>query len=513
MSENSYSCQALKRGAWHYLTGKATSAAITFVILLWLVRLLPLEQYGVYVALIAASELAYAIGGLGLPWLAARYLPEYRLKASGIALVRVCRQILILQAVAFSALAGILFALGGHYLAWLDLLAYRSAAAIFLLVLVFEGLGRLVREPLMGPLMRQGDARISLIARQLLILVFLVLFNSFGLVDVFGVATIEAGASIVSFGLGWWLLERQFKALKDQKAHPDWEEPTLRAHWGVACRMYLAHLITLTYSAQVLTNVVMRVLGTEATALFGFLRALNDQVARYLPATLLFSLIRPKLVASYVGGGGMVELRRNANLVGKLSLFALAALIAFVALSGDALVGVLSGGKFADTGWLFLGFMAGLIPFSQRQLLESVAVTIGRPSVCVWASASGLVMLPLVWALLQADFGLWAPVIAIGVGHLAFNSYVLFVIARRDGYRADWFGVMKMLGSAALAYLIGAGLPFEWLTNMPSKWSVLLVQAILIVSTYLFLGWIFKPFSNEERERINGFFKKRVFIW
>lgn len=513
MTEDSYSGAALKRGAWHYLTGKSTSAVITFVILLWLVRLLPLEQYGVYVNLIAASESAYAIGGLGLPWLAARYLPEYRLKASGTALVRVCRQILLWQAAAFLVLAGIVFVLGDHYLAWLDLQAYRPAAGVFLLVLVFEGLGRFVREPLMGPLMRQGDARLSLIARQFLILLSLILVNSFGFVDVFSVATIEAGASFISFGLGWWLLERQLKVLRRQKAHPAWEAPTLGAHWSVARRMYFAHLVSLTYSPQVLTNLVMRMLGNEATALFGFLRALNDQVARYLPATLLFSLIRPKLVASYVGGGGMAELTRNANLAGKLSLFVLVSLIAFVALSGDVLVAVLSGGKFADTGWLLLGFLMGLVPFSQRQLLESVVVAIGRANVCVWASASGLVMLPLTWALIQADFGLWAPVIAIGAGHLAFNTFVLAVIARSDGYRADWLSVLKMFGCAALAYLILVALPLELVDQVLSKWSALFLEAILIVSSYLLLAWVFKPFSQEERDRINAIVKRRVFIW
>lgn len=508
-----YAGAGLRRGALQYLTGKAASALVTFVILLWLVRILSLEEYGVYVTFVAGAEIAYAFCGIGLPWLAARYLPEYRLNASGASLVGICRRLLLWQALALVVFVGIASLLGNIYLDGVGLQSFRLTGVVFLVVIAFEGLGRFVREPLMGPLMRQGDARLSLICRQLFFLLLLIAGNAAGSIDVFAVATIEAGASVISFGLGWWLLERHFKVLRLQAARPDWKAPTLGAHWAVALKMYFAHLVSLTYSPQALTNVVMSILGNEATALFGFLRALNDQVARYLPATLLFSLIRPKLVASYVGGGGMAELTRNANLAGKLSLFVLVSLLVFAALSGNLLVGVLSGGKFTDTGWLLAGFLAGLIPFSQRQLLESVVVAIGRAELCVWASSMGLVMLPLTWTLVHAGFGLWAPVISIALGHLAFNGFLIGIIVFKYGYRADWAGVGKMFGCAVLSYLILSSLSVERMGPLSSGENFPFLQAVLVVASYLLLAWVFKPFSQGERDRINAFLRRRVFIW
>ncbi|MGQ9686347.1 MAG: hypothetical protein ACUVT2_08595, partial [Thiobacillaceae bacterium] len=73
-----YSAAALRRGTWHFLSGKVVSGLLTFTILLALVRLLPVAEYGAYVGLIAAAELVYALGGLGLPWAAARFVPEAR---------------------------------------------------------------------------------------------------------------------------------------------------------------------------------------------------------------------------------------------------------------------------------------------------------------------------------------------------------------------------------------------------------------------------------------------------
>ena len=83
MSSSPYSGALLKQSAIHFLTGKAASALLTFTILLWLVRLLSTQDYATYVTLVAAYELLFAISSLGLPWMAARYLPEYRLHASG----------------------------------------------------------------------------------------------------------------------------------------------------------------------------------------------------------------------------------------------------------------------------------------------------------------------------------------------------------------------------------------------------------------------------------------------
>ena len=87
MSNSPYSSSILKRGAAHFLVGKVASALLTFIILLWLVRVLAVEEYGVYVILMAGMEIALAITSFGLPWVAARYLPEYRLYANGKALI------------------------------------------------------------------------------------------------------------------------------------------------------------------------------------------------------------------------------------------------------------------------------------------------------------------------------------------------------------------------------------------------------------------------------------------
>ena len=513
MSKAPYSGAALRRGTWQFLTGKAASALLTFSILLWLVRLLPVAEYGAYVILVAGMELGFALAGLGLPWLAARYLPEYRLHASGAVLTGLCQRLLAWQVLALLAFVALLAALLDIYLTWAELDRFHTPAQIYLVVLLIDGLGRFLREALMGPLMLQGEMRSSMVLRQLsfLILIAILSYTSHGVL--LWVAWAELTSSILGMVVALILLWRHLLNLRDQTGQPGWSPPALVAQWHVAGRMYAAHLLTLTYSPQVFISLIQRTLGIEAAAMFGFLRTLHEQIARYLPATLLFSLIRSKLVASYVSGGGMAELSCNANLAGKLSLFALMPLLALAALAGDPLVTWLSSNKFADSGWLLLGFMLVLVPYSQRQLIEAVAVTSGHANLCTWAAASGLVMLPLMWAMLQFNLGLWAAIIAIGLGHFLFNTVVVMGLSKWAGYQADWVGFVKLVVSALAAYGISILLHLENSETWASPWLPVVLQCALAVLVYLVLAWWVKPFTADERDRINALVKRRVFVW
>lgn len=508
MSAPAYSGAALRRSAGHFLSGKAASALLTLLILLWLVRLLPVAEYGVYVTLAAGMELAIFVATLGLPWLAARYLPEFRLHAPGLRLRRLVLGLLGGQAVALAGVAAGL-ALGlASLLEWVDLTPYLGVARLYLLVLLVEGVGRHARENLLGALLLQGAAQVSLVARNLAFLALLAAAALASPVSLMDVVQAELAASVAGTLLALGGLARHLGATGRAPGKPGWEEPRLAAMWRTAGHMYLSHLLALLYSPQVFLLFVQRYLGLEAAAVFGFMRTLYEQIARYLPASLLFGLVRPKLVASYVGGGGVDELSRNANMAGKLSLFALMPLVAIAAVAGQDLIALLSGAKFSGTGLLFLGFMLALIPLSQRQLLETVAVAAGHSRLCTRAAASGLVMLPLMLGLLEAGLGVWAPVIVLGLGHLVFNGLVLAGVVRHTGYRPDVRGVYKLL-AAALAGFLGAA----WLPAMQPGWAYLAVVAGLATAVFLLAAWWLKPFAEDERARLNGLLRRRLFIW
>lgn len=504
MSGHPYGHAALRRGAWQFLSGKAVSGLLTFLILLSIVRLLPLREYGAYATLIASAELAYAIGALGLHWAAARHLPEYRLHAPAGQVRTFAFRLLAWQVAALGTCAVLLgLALDG-FLAGMGLEVARAAAWGWVFLVFTEGIGRFLCEGLLAPLIQQHVVRTSVLCRQVVFLALLGFAASRDNVTIREVLWAELAASVLMTALAFRGLRRHLSRLDAVHAAGNWREPAVREVWSTALPMYGAHLLTLAYSPQLFIVLLQRFAGGEAAAVFGFLRSLYEQAARYLPATLLFGLVRPKLVAAYVGGGGMAELAGNANLAGKLSLFVLMPVVGFAAVGGEALIALLSGGKFLHTGLLFFGFMLALVPFSQRQLLETVAVAAGQARLCPLGAAAGLSVLPLMLGLFFLGAGPWAGVAALGGGHLIF---VLLVVAglRRAGYRPDQAGLFKLGLAAGAGTLLAASLP-----RLSPAWLEVAVLAVAAGIAFLVASWAVKPFSAAERQCVHALLGRKV---
>ena len=505
MSAHPYSAAALRRSAWHFLSGKAVSGLLTFVILLWLVRLLPVAQYGAYVSLIAAAELTFALGFLGLPWAAARFVPEARLHASPAITRALVWQLAGWQATVMGALAVLAGLTFDVLLPRLGLTVPAGAALAWAGLIFAEGTGRFLRDGLLGPLLCQDTVRLSLIVRQVLFILGIACLAASHRVGLPAVLAVELLASLVALLVTISGLVRHLRQLSAPAQGTGWLAPDARALWRVALPMYGGHLLTLAYGPQVFLLLLQRFAGAEAAALFGFLRILYEQAARHLPATLLFSLVRPKLVASYVGGGGMAELSRNANLAGKLSLFVLMPVVAFAFEGGKPLVALLSGGKFPQTGLLFFGFMLALIPFSQRQLLETVAVTAGRAGLCTLGAAMGLLTLPLMLWLLSTGAGPWAGVAALGIGHLLFALTAVLGL-KPAGYEAD----LANLARLALAALAGA-IASTLVPHVPNPLVEIVALGLAACLSVFGVAWLLPPLASTEREKLNQLVGRPLF--
>lgn len=501
-----YSAVELKFSAVHFLAGKAVSALLTLIILLLLIRILSTEEYGMYVLLVAGMELAMAVFSFGLPWLAARYLPEFRLHGGGL-VIQFAWKIIVLLAGALVAGSTALFFVA-HWLLPVDLLQYAPMLRLFLLVLLLEGLSRHIRENILGPLMQQKLAQFTLATRNFTVLTLIGVFFLFTEISLWHVICVEIFASALGLALLLNGLTRHLNTYRGIAANANWVQPDWGRIWRVARNMYFNNLIILTYSPQVLILLTQRYLGIEATALFGFLCKLYLQIVNYLPATLLFSLIQPKLVASYIHAGNMSELVRNANLAGKLSLFVLMPLVASVWLIGDELLDLLSDGKFVSAGNYMTGLMVAMIPFSQRRILETIAVTIDKNHIILFSGFLGIFSLPVAYGLIQTGFGLWGPVTAMIVSQIFFNAVMIFILVHKTVYRPDSIGFLKLM-AAALSVFVVAYIPFP----QSGGWLHLIGMVLCVTGFFLLAAYLLKPFSTEERDRLNGFFKKKLFVW
>lgn len=510
MTANPYGTSALRKNVITFLSGKFLSAALTFAILLLVVRVLPVEQYAAYVTLIASMELGYAIAQLGLSWMAARYLPEYLLNARGKVLIRYCIKLLVWQSLSLAAFLCLFSLMLGKFLIWSDLGQYQSAAKIVLVILFVEGVGKFCREGMLGPLMQQGAIRFSMILRQFIFLSILVFQSYDGDISLHNVVCFELIASGMGSTIAVLSLVRILFLQRGNPGNANWEVVASFHQWKLALQMYSAHLMALTYSPQILINILQKSAGPEATALFGFLRSLIDQVSRYLPATLLFSIVRPKLVATSVSNGNQ-EMIRLASTIGKLSLLLLFPLLAVSAGWGEQFVNYLSGGKFTDSAMALFGFLLVLIPYSQRHLLETVAVILERSWLCNVGGLCGMLVLPLMFWLLSMGLGISAAIISIGVGYLLFNGVLVIGLMRTTMYTPDLFSISRLLLAFSISVFVSLMMSTMFGRLTPFDSATFLLGTFATIFSYFAVLWLMNPFNEIERKKINDLTAKRVF--
>lgn len=501
-----YTATELRYSALHFLTGKAVSALLTLIILLLLVRILSTEAYGMYVLLVAGMELALAMLSFGLPWMAARYLPEFRLHGGSLVAQFVWKIIALLACALTVGVCALFFIV--QWLLPAELMQYANMAELFLLVLLLEGLSRRIRENILGPLMQQKLAQVTLVARNFTFLLLIGIFCLSAEIGLHHVVFAEIFASVLGLVLLFNGLIRHLNTYRNMAANANWVQLDWSRMWRVARDMYFNNLIILLYSPQMLIFLTQRYLGIEATALFGFLCKLYMQIVNYLPATLLFSLIQPKLVASYIHTGNMRDLARNANLAGKLSLFVLMPLAAYVWLVGDELLYLLSDGKFLLSGDYMTGLMFAMIPLSQRRILETVAVTIDKNHIVLLSSVLGILSLPIGYGLLVTGYGLWGSIAAMITSQILINATILFFLILYTNYRPDTTGFIKIVAAAMSALIL------TQLSNLEIRnWSDLFVIILIILGFFLLFAYFIKPFKTEERKRLNDFINKKLFVW
>ncbi len=180
----------------------------------------------------------------------------------------------------------------------------------------------------------------------------------------------------------------------------------------------------------------------------------------------------------------------------------------FVWLAGGELINLLSGGKFNEANSYLAGLLLTLIPLSQRQLLEIVAVVSEKSHLCSWGAVLGALALPMAYLLLESGQGLWSVITSIIVSQILFSGTLIIALAHTTAYRFDVIGFFKLIVAAVIGFVFTQQLAFSI-----QSWLDLLLTAILSCGFFLLISFFIKPFYVEEREKLNRLFNRKIFIW
>ena len=229
-------------------------------------------------------------------------------------------------------------------------------------------------------------------------------------------------------------------------------------------------------------------LGLAESGLFAFLQTLERLVSRYLPATLLKNLIRPVLISRYIGRGNSELLSAGTGLLLKSNMLAVIGGLVVIAVCGDQIVTLMSGGKFTGAGVTLLLLYVNMIATSQRGVQEMVMQITGHTRALWITSVVAPIALLLIW--LCAGFGLNVAVLIMTAGSLTANWLAAGVLqAKTDWFRVDWRGMTAIFLPGLLAAVLGVLL---------TGWTPPLVAGAAALVLFVMLLRIGRPFNDLE---------------
>ncbi|RMD58333.1 hypothetical protein D6833_12985, partial [Candidatus Parcubacteria bacterium] len=305
---------------------------------------------------------------------------------------------------------------------------------------------------------------------------------------------------------GWRLINsRALRYGKDRGPQPGARYRMLR----LGFENYVQTLVGIHNSPHAGKLVSATLLPAAATAAFGFAHALIGMIRRYLPAQLLLGLIEPVIMARYSERGDFAQASHLGGIVLKLNLFVLAPLMAWMGIDGDLLIDWISDGKYGRDAWMVAVLLVWLILENDWLVLKMLANAVEVSGKLVRATLWTWLLVPPV---LAGVFALGAPALVAGALIFAFSRNVLLVRSlTRSGYihRMDLRGNLLIAGNAVLATLVATRLTSE----MEPVLLRILASLTLTATLYLLFSWLIKPFRPAERETINRFIGRKLFVW
>lgn len=509
-----FSKASVRRKLLHFAVGKAGSAVVGFALLLVLVRLLPVPEYGVYIALLALFEVGQLSSNAGAYAGAHRFVPQLLARQQGRSLRSLVWILAAYRAFTLLLCCLLIWCFLEPVSGYLGLASYTGILSLYLVVLFSEGLARYI-DLLFDALFEQGRVQVAVLSRNLIRLLgatLLLLSGSDATTLADWVMVEIAGSSfgvLMSLVMLRSLLERQVKESPGTDGSLTWA-PMVR----YSAINYLSQLGYLFQSVDAVRLVVTKTVGLAIGGAFGFTSALGAMIRRYLPSFLLIGMIRTLLVARHEQGYSTQQLGKTGDLVIRLNLFLILPLLVVASIAGELLLNVLSAGKFANATPLLLLFLFLLVLQTYRSVLEMLGNAVGSQRAPVLASIASVIVLGFcllgtpTWGLVAIGFGMV-------FSELTFTIVMILGLRSSNlSYRPDVSAFGRLIALSIIALALGWSFNYYFVNQLNLPPTIELAFLVFfILAVFYGVGIFIKPFSRAESQMINDVLPKKVFLW
>jgi len=503
ISKKHYSLRDVRRGLAFFAIGRPIAGILRLIIIIMIVQMLDKADYGAYLGLEAGMHILLGVSLVGCDWIGFRYLPEYRANFSTVKVVQFAMKLVAVRITILIIAFLCIWPLADGAAGLIGLPDHAGSFRLFLIVFLFEGATSFFCAVIFEGLLLQGAVQSNIVLRNTLMAVGLGILwgqtgsHHFNVEQIILVEVAAAGCALIVAILqfAWYGLYSE----RGADNHTSALVVPLREMLRLGLNNYVSYLLALSSSLQPLLLLVTKALGPEVASGFGFAMTITEQVRKYLPATLLAGLIRPKLIADFAADKDFELLNRRAVFVYKISMLVFAIGIVLLTVTGPVVLDLISRGKYGGETGLVLVLLLSLIPVVHRRTLVIVANTLSLSGALKKGVAASFITLPLALIALYTGLGLYGTVAALLVGEICHNFIILRSI-RLGGYayRSDPLIVIKLatiwVVASAAAFLLGL-----YVTGLAGT----MLATFLAAAVFIALVRLLRPLDPWELSLVN----------
>lgn len=502
-----YSQHNLRKGALHYLMGRGAAGLAGFLTVLLLVRYMDVSNYAAYTSLSGVVSICGMLSSLGLERAVSLYVPEGRMYRP---VKELSRFIWTISAIRFFTVLLVTLLL---YVVWaevnrvISVSEFKVFSAALACFIVGEAMFEHFSSVLQALVMQKTLTRLLIIqwaGRLVLIVAVVAVESRINWEQALWIFAIPELLGVLGFAVVLMLYLRTLSDPEHIKSvNGVW--PAWRKVADIGLHNYGFMLLATPPQGYFMKILAAVYLSEEVVAAYGFCVSLAERVRRYIPLHFFYNMLEPVIMASYLKNNNFHELSNRCQLLYKSNLLLMVPLIAWVAVAGHTIIGLLTGGKYQDLSWILLLVLVQLTVGSHVVLLQLILNSLGKSRVLFNASLFALpVMIVAMKLALAADpLGLLLGPLLFSI---AMNMYIVLHLARGNlVYKPSWKMWWSLVISGAASFLLTL-----LLTNHAQAWqpgAIAMASASLaaVMLAYGLALWLMKAIGRSEILLVKSF--------
>ncbi len=490
----------IRKNSFYTIVGKLMTPIVTFLTTIYIVRMLSVNDYGIYNVLLAVMGYIGILSSFGLPSIFQRYLPEFhergetanlkKLVTRGSFLVIVSSTLFVLVLILFSSQAGKLLKVDS----WLHYFGLFSLGIIFYLE------GSLLSIVLTSLFLHKYfviSNTVYVFSRAWVL--YLLLKAGWGLEGLLLGEVAAYGILMMMFAYCYY---SKFSRLNKINSKPPFPIRRLSRYGGFS---YLNEMGVMVLDISTDFLVISVFLGPLAVGMYSFANRVVQLFSRILPHLLLQDVMRPAFFHKFAQTNNPKDLQKMGNLLVKIIAFCSIPLTFGIFLLGDKIILHVFDPKYISSLtvlWIVAAFMTvrafqfplGLV----LQAAEKVNIIFYSKIFSVYNLILDLVVVRF--------WGITGIALVTGSAILFQNLFMYFFVHRYTKMRlCIWSLAVVALNSMIMSLLV------FWLRRYVLGFGSLVAVSILGLLIYLAMAFLNKTFTQEERRVVNSIIGKRVF--